>query len=193
MASHALIDAHLATLRRRRLPSGAVDELADGLIETYDQRLQDGLDPDRAAATAVTEFGTVDEISKAFGRHSPGHRAAVTLLTTGPIVGGCWVASFIAWRSWTWPHAGAAAVIFAGGLVFTVALLEAARLFYRNYAKTRTASLAGIIGAIGFDAAMLATITAVAPTFVWPIVFAASASLARIGFTIRALSAVLAR
>jgi hypothetical protein len=75
----------------------------------------------------------------------------------------------------------------------TVALLEAARLLYRNYAQTRAASLAGIIGAIGLDAAMLATITVVAPVFVWPMVVATSASLARIGFTVRALSAVLAR
>jgi hypothetical protein len=193
MAGHALIDAHLAALRRRRLPSGAVDELADGLIETYDRRLQGGLDPDRAATEAVTEFGSVDEISEAFGRQSPGHRAAVTLLSTGPIIGCCWVASFIAWRAWTWPHATTAALIFATGLLLTVALLETARLFYRNYAQTRAASLAGIIGAIGLDAAMLATVTAVAPVFVWPIVLAASASLARIGFTIRALSAVLAR
>ncbi len=116
MASHALIDAHLAALRRR-LPSAAVDELADGLIETYDQRLRDGLDADSAAATAVTEFGSVDEVSEAFGRHSPGHRAAVSLLTTGPIVGGCWVASFIAWRAWTWPHAGTAALTFVAGLL----------------------------------------------------------------------------
>jgi hypothetical protein len=167
--------------------------MADGLIETYDQRVRDGLDQDSAATTAVTEFGSVDEISEAFGRHSPGRRAAVTLLTTGPIVGGCWAASFIAWRAWTWPHATTAAVIFAAGLLLTVALLEAARLFYRNYAQTRAASLAGIIGAIGLDAAMLATITVVAPVFIWPMVVAASASLARIGFTIRALSAVLAR
>jgi hypothetical protein len=193
MAGHALIDAHLVALRRRRLPNDAVDELADGLIETYGQRLQDGLDPDRAATTAVTEFGSVDEISEAFRRQSPGHRAAVTLLTTGPIIGCCWIASLIAWRAWTWPHATTAALIFASGLLLTVALLEAARLYCRNYAETKAASVAGIIGAIGFDAAMLATITVVAPGFVWPIVLAASASLARIGFTIRALSAVLAR
>ena len=35
MASHDLIEAYLAELRRR-LPADTVDELADGLIETYD-------------------------------------------------------------------------------------------------------------------------------------------------------------
>jgi hypothetical protein len=192
MAGHALIDAHLAALRRRRLPSGAVDELADGLTETYEQRLRDGLDPDRAATTAVTEFGTVEEISEAFGRHAPGHRAAVTLMTTGPIIGSCWLVFLVTGRAWTWPNAGTAALILAAGLLLTIGFLEVARLRCGNYAQIRAASLVGIIGAIGLDAAVLTTTTVAAPVFVWPIVLAGSASLARIGFAIRAFSAVLA-
>jgi hypothetical protein len=191
MASHALIDAHLAALRARGLPMAAVDELADGLIETYDERLRDGLDHDSAATKAVTEFGTVEEISEGFGRHAPGHRAAVTLLNTGPIVGGCWAASFVGGRVWTWPHAGTAALILAAGLLLTVAVLEVARLRYRNYAQTKAASLIGSISVLGLDTALIATITVAAPVFVWPMVLAASASLVRVGFTIRALSAVL--
>jgi hypothetical protein len=53
VASHALIDAHLAALRHRRLPSAAVDEMADGLIETYDQRVRDGLDQDSAGESVL--------------------------------------------------------------------------------------------------------------------------------------------
>lgn len=192
MAGHALIDAHLAALRRRQLPSGAVDELADGLIETYEQRLRDGLDPDRAATTAVTEFGTVEEISEAFGRHAPGYRAAVTLLTTGPIIGSCWLVFFVTGRAWTWPNAGTTALILAAGLLLTIGFLEVARLRCGNYAQVRAASLVGIIGAIGLDAAVLTTTTVAAPVLVWPLIVAGSASLARIGFAIRAFSTVLA-
>jgi hypothetical protein len=187
MASHALINAHVAALRSRRLPTAAIDELADGLTETYDQRLLDGLDPDNAATTAVTEFGTVDEIAEAFGRHAPGHRIAKTLLATGPMVGASWAASFITARAWTWPHARTAALVFAAGLVLTVALLEVARLHYRNYAQTRVTSLIGSINVIGFDTALIATITVAAPVFVWPMILATSASLARIAFTLRVL------
>ena len=193
MAGHALIDAHVAALRRTHLPGAAVDELVDGLIETYERRLRDGLDQDSAATTALTEFGTVEEISEAFGRHSPGHRAAVTLLTTGPIIGSCWLVFFITGRAWTWPHAPTAALILAAGLILTIGFLEVARLRCGNYAQIRVASLVGIIGAIGLDAAVLTTTTVAAPVFVWPLVLAGSASLARIGFAIRAFSVVLAR
>jgi len=192
MASHALIDAYLAALRGCRLPTVAVDELADGLIETYDQRLRDGLDPHSAAKEAVTEFGTVDEISEAFGRHAPGHRAAATLLTTGPIVGCCWLVFLISGRAWTWPNADTAALILTAGLLLTIGFLEVARLRRGNYAQIKAASLIGIIGAIALDTAMLAMIAVAAPTFVWPIVLGASASLARIAFTLRALPAILA-
>lgn len=192
MASHALIDEQLAALHRRGLPMATIDELADGLIQTYDQRLQDGLEPDRAATTAIAEFGTLEEISEAFGRHSPGHRAAVALLTTGPMVGVCWAASFIAGQAWTWPHAGLAGLILATGLLLTVALLETARLSYRNYPQTKAASLIGSISVLGFDTALLATITVAAPVFVWPMVLAAAGSIARIAFTVRVIPAILA-
>ena len=48
MAHHHLIEDYLATLRRR-LPADAVDELADGLAETYQHHLWRGLDVDYAA------------------------------------------------------------------------------------------------------------------------------------------------
>ncbi|MET7970527.1 hypothetical protein [Micromonospora sp. NPDC005305] len=52
IASHHLIDAHLAILARR-LPADAVDELADGLTETWQHQLAAGLPPADAARTAL--------------------------------------------------------------------------------------------------------------------------------------------
>lgn len=57
MASHHLIDDHLAVLAER-LPRHTLDELADGLIETWRQHLTAGLTPEPAARAAVAEFGT---------------------------------------------------------------------------------------------------------------------------------------
>jgi hypothetical protein len=95
------------------------------LTKTYDQHLQDGLDPDHAATKAVTEFGTVDEISEAFDRHSPGHRAAVTLLTPGPVVDRCWLVFLISGRAWTWPNAGTATLMGQRPIAILVRTLSA--------------------------------------------------------------------
>jgi hypothetical protein len=73
VASHQLIDAHLATLAAR-LPSDAVDELADGLHETWHHYLDAGVASTDAARAAITEFGTAEQITDAFVRHAPGRR-----------------------------------------------------------------------------------------------------------------------
>lgn len=57
MASHHLIDDHLAVLAER-LPRHTLDELADELIETWRQHLTAGPTPEPAARAAVAEFGT---------------------------------------------------------------------------------------------------------------------------------------
>ena len=82
MASHQLIDASLTALARR-LPADAVDELADGLTETYQRHLSTGLDADAAAGAAITEFGDPDVVIAAFVRQAPGRRAARALLGWG--------------------------------------------------------------------------------------------------------------
>jgi len=52
MASHQLIDQHLAALART-LPPDTVDELADGLTETWQHHLATGLTPTAAAHAAT--------------------------------------------------------------------------------------------------------------------------------------------
>ena len=65
MAGHHLIAAYLTALTRR-LPADPVDELRDGLTETYQRHRLAGLDPDAAARAAVTEFGEPELVIAAF-------------------------------------------------------------------------------------------------------------------------------
>ncbi|HEU5469485.1 MAG TPA: permease prefix domain 1-containing protein [Actinophytocola sp.] len=189
MAGHALIEAHLATLAGR-LPAGAVDELADGLTETYQHHLARGLDPNSAAAAAVAEFGDTDQILTAFTHHAPGRRTALALLATGPVFAACWGPSLIMSQAWVWPIPIAAELAFGLALLGIVAILAIAATSQHHYGRTRLAA-AGGIGLIVLDAAILAAVLLAAPTLVWPMVLAIPASLARIIFTARSLPRVL--
>ncbi|MGH8826901.1 MAG: permease prefix domain 1-containing protein [Jiangellaceae bacterium] len=190
MAGHALIDAHVAALRRR-LPADAVDELADGLVETFDHHIRDGMGPDRAASAAIAEFGSVEDITRAFTRDAPGRRVALVLLATGPLVGVSWGAALIAAQAWAWPVPAGVRLLFGALLLAVVAALLAVAFARTNYARTRLTALSGT-GLILLDAAMLAAVALAATALVWPMALAVTASLARIGLTLRVLPRVLA-
>jgi hypothetical protein len=189
MAGHHLIAAYLDGLRRR-LPADAVDELADGLLETFDHRLATGVDADTAARQAIAEFGDVDTIHAAFTRHSPGRRLAIRLLATGPAVGACWAGTLLLGHAWTWPVPGSARLAFGLALLATVATLGAAAGTRRNSPRTRIAALGGL-GLVVLDATMIATTLVAAPVLVWPMAAAIPASLLRIGATLRAVPTIL--
>jgi hypothetical protein len=74
-----------------QLPGPIVEELADGLTETYRSYRSRGLSADAAADAAVEEFGSAEEILAGFARVNPARRAARRLLGLGPVVGGFWV------------------------------------------------------------------------------------------------------
>ena len=185
MAGHILIDIHLATLARR-LPAGAVDELADGLTETYQHHLARGLDPDAAATAAIAEFGEPDEILAAFTRQATGRRVARTLLATGPVFAACWGPSLILGHAWAWPIPLAATIAFGAVLLGVVTALVAAATSRQDYRRTRLAGIGGI-GLIALDTGMVAAALLAAPALVWPMAVAIPASLTRIGLTVRAL------
>src|SRR5690348_7361163 len=107
MAGHHLIDDHLAALGTS-LPADTVDELADGLTETWQHHLATGLTPTEAAHAAIAEFGTPEQITRAFVAQAPGRRTARLLLATGPIIGASWAASLVIAHAWTWPVPAAA-------------------------------------------------------------------------------------
>jgi hypothetical protein len=190
VAGHLLIDRHLRELGRR-LPASALDELSDGLTETYEHRLRDGLVPDRAAAAAVSEFGTVEEITAAFTLLAPGRRTARVLLTTGPVVGGAWAACLIALRAWTWPVSVFLALCFGALLLITVVMLASVVTSKSNYRRTRLTAVSGT-ATILLDASLLLVIATVPPDLVWPAAIAIPASLARITYTSLALPRILA-
>lgn len=190
MASHHLIDTYLAELAPQ-LPANIVDELADGLEETFEHHRRRGLRPASAAAAATAEFGHPDQITRAFTRQSPGRRTALTLLATGPLFAALWSTSLITAQAWTWTIPTGAAVTFGATLLATAAVLVAV-VTSRSYVRTRLAGPAcGSL--ILLDAAMLAAIALAAPALSWPLALAIPASLARIGIAARNLPRILAR
>jgi hypothetical protein len=62
MAGHPLIAAELEALAQR-LPSQAVEELADGLAEAYEYQLHEHGDPAAAARAAIAAFGDADTVT----------------------------------------------------------------------------------------------------------------------------------
>jgi hypothetical protein len=185
MASHPLIDTHLADLARL-LPADAVDELADGLTETWHHHLATGRPSADAARAAIAEFGSATQITEAFVINCPGRRMARILLRTGPFVGVCWGASLVSARAWEWPIPGPAAGVAAVTLLAVVAALITSATSRRSYRRARLGT-AGGIGLIALDLTMLAAVILVAPTMVWPMLVAVPVSLARIGVTLRSL------
>jgi hypothetical protein len=187
MASHVLIDSHLAELRPR-VPSGAYDELADGLRETYEHNLAAGLGADAAATTAVRDFGTVEQIAHAFVLCAPGRRTARVLLFTGPFVGLSWATTFLTGAIWTWHLPTATAIAFGVGLFAAVAVLAVA-LRASTYTRTRLAAVGGL-GALVLDAGLIAATVALAPAAVWPMAVAIPASMVRAAYIVRVLPSI---
>jgi hypothetical protein len=101
MRGPSLISGYLDALAGQ-LPGPVVEELADGLEETYRRHLGPGLTSEAAAQAAVTEFGDADLIAAAFTRTHPARRAARRLLAAGPVVGACWAVALVTGRAWTW-------------------------------------------------------------------------------------------
>jgi hypothetical protein len=189
MPQASLITDYLSVLSAQ-LPAPLVEELADGLDETYQHYLTQGLTPDAAASAAVAEFGEPQVIVAAFTRLSPARHAARRLLATGPVVGGCWAAALITGRAWTWPVPATVLLLIGVALITVIGLLAAAA-FGRRYLSARRAGAVACVGITVLDAVMLITAVLAIPVLVWPVILAAAASIARLTFTARALRAVL--
>src|SRR5260370_24507184 len=107
MPESSLIAGHLAALAAR-LPARIVEELADGLDETYRRYLDGGLGDEAAARAAIAEFGDPQLIAASFTAAGPARRAARRLLVSGPGAGLCWGIVCMTTPPWTWPRPHAA-------------------------------------------------------------------------------------
>lgn len=191
MARHHLIDQHVTRLAER-LPDNAVDELADGLTETWHHHMAAGRSPTRAADAAIAEFGTPDQIIDAFVTHAPGRRMALRLLASGPIVGASWAAGLIASRGWNWPMPHPLHIAFGLLLCGAIVALLSATASRHSYRRTRLGAAGGATLLV-LDTAMLATVSIIAPPLAWPLLAAILASLIRIAWTAWSLPAALTR
>ena len=127
MSGPGLIDGYLAELSAD-LPARIVEELADGLDETYLRYLGRGLAQDAAARAAVAEFGEPRVVMTAFTDSSRGRRTARRLLAVGPGVGTSWAIVLITARAWQWPVPVVARVLFGVMLIAVIGFLAAAAL-----------------------------------------------------------------
>jgi hypothetical protein len=186
MPEPRLISDYLTKLAAQ-LPAPIVTELADGLGQTFQRYLDQGLEPDAAAKAALAEFGEPQVVVDAFIYASPGRRVARTLLATGPLAGGCWAAVLITNHAWTWPIG--ARVVPAAALIAIIGLLAAAALS-GHYRTTSHAATTACIGLTALDATVLTATAILAPALTWPIILAAIASTTRITYTTRALHAI---
>jgi hypothetical protein len=191
MSEPRLISSYLSVLAAQ-LPASIVEELADGLTETHRSYLQQGLAPDRAAESAVAEFGEPQEIVAEFARVNPARRAARRLLGIGPLVGACWAAALITDRASAWPVPFTARVLVGLALVTVIGLLGASALSTR-YRLAARAGVAGCVGMAMLDAVLITGVTFADAPVTWVVVGAMVASTARIAFAARSLAPALAR
>jgi hypothetical protein len=185
MSGPGLIEGYLGELSAD-LPGRIVEELADGLDETYHHYLGRGLAHDAAERAAVTEFGEPRVVMAAFTDASRGRRTARRLLAVGPGVGMCWAIVLTTARAWQWPVPVVARVLFGIMLMAVVGFLAAAAVG-RHYRPVCRAAAAGCIGTAIVDAVVTGTVLITAPALAWPIAVAVALSAGRSTFALRNL------
>jgi hypothetical protein len=183
-----LIRGYLQVLASQ-LPASIVDELADGLTETYRSYLSRGLSAEAAAEAAVQEFGSPEEILAGFARVNPARRAARRLLGLGPVVGGCWVAALVTSRAWPGPLPARVGVSLA--LLASIGLLAVAALV-RRYRVSVFSGMAGFAGFAALDTALIVGVVILAGSLTWVTALAMAGSMVRLALCARALRPALA-
>jgi hypothetical protein len=190
MTEPRLISGYLSALAAQ-LPALVVAELADGLGETHQRYLRQGLGPDDAAHAAVREFGEPSLVIAGFAEVSPARRVARRLMCTGPLVGACWATALITGGAWTWPVQPA--VVLLAGLVLLASIgLIVSAVAGPGYRSVVRAGLAGCLGVVSLDAFLVIAVPLTAPTVTWITSLALSASLTRLMFSARSLRWCLA-
>ena len=183
-----LIRGYLEALATQ-LPGPIVEELADGLTETYRSYRSRGLGADAAADAAVEEFGPAEEILAGFARVNPARRAARRLLGLGPVVGGCWVAALVTSRIWPGPLP--VRIVIGVALLASIGLLAVAALG-RRYRVSVFSGRAGFAGFAALDITLIAGVTVLAGSLTWVTALAMAGSMVRVAVCARALRPAMA-
>ncbi|MEU8193173.1 hypothetical protein AB0C10_05260 [Microbispora amethystogenes] len=192
MAGHELIEHYLRTLAER-LPGPVVDELADGLLASYDDQIGRFGDPDAAALAALSDFGDADTVTAAFVRASPARKAAFTLLVAGPIVGLGWGAVLVTADGWASAIPLASRLALSLLLGSVVLMLMIAVREQRHYRTVRLAALGGAGTVAVLDTVMLGTVVTLVPPPSLLLLVALTGSVARIMLAARAIPALVTR
>jgi hypothetical protein len=189
MSGSGLIADYLDVLSGQ-LPGPVVEEVADGLEETYRRYLRLGLAPAAAAEAAVAEFGDPRLIVAAFARTHPARRAARRLLAIGPVVGACWIMALVTGRAWTWSVPAMIGIVPGLALVTAGTLLgvAASSTRYRSVARSGTA---GCIGVMMLDLTMITGVILADPAPSAAAGLAMTLSAARFAFGARLLRSSL--
>lgn len=191
----------------RRSHADIIAELRAGLLDATDAHRGAGLPPAEAAAAAIGEFGDPRQVAAAFGPElaaRSARRTALTLVTTGPVIGVLWAAAAVASHvgvghapPWQWadappgspaaiPLAAAVIAVTVWAALFTVAATGRLTCWLprRPRLAPATAAIAGL-GAATADVIILMLLASqlvhapgtLAPL---PVTAAATASLIRI-------------
>lgn len=185
MPEPRLITSYLQALSGP-LPAGIVEELADGLAETLQAYLDQGLETGQAAEAALAEFGAPDVIIASFTRNCRARVVARRLLLAGPAVGACWAAALITGRAWEWPVPAFVRVMLGLALIATIGLLATAALS-TAYRRATRAGIAGCATITALDTAMITGMILAAPSITWLTTIALAASAVRAALAARAL------
>ena len=190
MTGNQLVDDYLGHLSSR-LPTAIVEELEDGVTETYVNQLSRTTDDIAAAKATIAAFGHPDAVVRAFVRNSPGRRLAKALLATGPFVGLMWGASLIMSNAWNWPIPFAARIAFGSAVFFGVGALLATTRTTDRVERCRIAAATGALTIIVLDATMITTALTFATPQAWLLPLAIAASSIRLTLTIPRIPHVL--
>lgn len=190
MAGNDLIDEYAAGLSNR-LPEPIVEELLDGLAETYRSQMTMTADSFAAAKGTIAEFGDPDAVVRAFIHDSPGHRLAKALLVTGPLVGLGWASVLVISRAWDWPIPLYGRLVFGLSLVVAMGALLSATLNREQLQRSRMAARTGAMTLVALDATLISAALVLAQRRPLLLFVAISASSLRITFTMRRLPQLL--
>ena len=156
------ISAHVAALDRAlhgpaAMKRSMIAEVHHGLADAVDGHRDRGLDPQRAAAAAVREFGSVHEVAPLLQEEltaRQGRRTAQLLVVTFPALLLAWDALWMAGNGWTTPPTPTVSALARAVDVLTVLITFAAVVLllatFRDGPVPRwVTALTGLVAALG--------------------------------------------